>query len=90
MGSDLVAEFPVARKIYEEANDVLGFDILALSVNGPEEELGLTRNTQPALLTHEVACLEVFRDLTGGSVQASLAAGHSLGEYTALVSAGVC
>ncbi len=89
MGSDLCAEFPRAAQIYEEANDVLGFDITALSHNGPEDELGLTRNTQPALLTHQIACFEVFRELTGGSVTAGLAAGHSLGEYTALVAAGV-
>ncbi len=89
MGSDLCADFPVAAATYEKANEVLGFDITDLSHNGPEEELGLTRNTQPALLTHEIACLEVFRDLTGGKVTASLAAGHSLGEYSALVAAGV-
>jgi [acyl-carrier-protein] S-malonyltransferase len=89
MGSDLTAEFPTAQKVYDEANDVLGYDIQSLSANGPEEELGLTRNTQPALLAHEIACFEVFKELTDGSVQASLAAGHSLGEYTALVAAGV-
>ncbi len=89
MGSDLCAEFPRAKQIYAEANDVLGFDITALSHNGPEDELGLTKNTQPALLTHQIACYEVFRELTGGSVTAGLAAGHSLGEYTALVAAGV-
>jgi [acyl-carrier-protein] S-malonyltransferase len=89
MGSDLTAEYPTAQKVYAEANDVLGYDIQALSANGPEEELGLTRNTQPALLAHQIACFEVFKELTGGSVQASLAAGHSLGEYTALVAAGV-
>jgi [acyl-carrier-protein] S-malonyltransferase len=89
MGSDLTAEFPTAQRVYAEANDVLGYDIQALSANGPEEELGLTRNTQPALLAHQIACFEVFKELTGGSVQANLAAGHSLGEYTALVAAGV-
>lgn len=89
MGSDLCAEFATARRIYSEANDTLGFDITALSHEGPEEELGLTRNTQPALLTHQIACLEVFRELTGNSVTPGLAAGHSLGEYTALVAAGV-
>ena len=89
MGSDLCAEFPKAAQIYAEANDILGFDITALSHNGPEGELGLTRNTQPALLTHQIACFEVFRELSGGSVTADLAAGHSLGEYTALVAAGV-
>jgi len=89
MGSDLCAEFPIARRIYEQANEVLGYDIQALSAHGPEEELGLTRHTQPALLTHSIACLEVFRDLTGGNVQPAMAAGHSLGEYSALVAAGV-
>ncbi len=89
MGSDLCAEFPTAQRVYAEANDVLGYDIQALSANGPEEELGLTRHTQPALLTHSIACLEVFRELTGGKVQPVLAAGHSLGEYSALVAAGV-
>ncbi len=89
MGSDLCAEFPAAARIYEQANEILGFDITAMSHSGSEEELGLTRNTQPALLTHQVACLEVFKELTGGSTLARMTAGHSLGEYTALVAAGV-
>jgi [acyl-carrier-protein] S-malonyltransferase len=89
MGGDICAEFAVARAVYEEANEVLGYDIRALSANGPEEELGLTRHTQPALLTHEIACLEVFRELSDNGVKPDLAAGHSLGEYTALVAAGV-
>ena len=88
MGSDLCGEFATAKAVYAEANDVLGYDITALSANGPEEELGLTRHTQPALLAHEIACFRVYQELTGG-VQANLAAGHSLGEYTALVAAGV-
>jgi [acyl-carrier-protein] S-malonyltransferase len=87
MGTDLCAEYPVAKKIYDEAGEVLGYDIEALSAEGPEEELGLTRHTQPALLTHQIACLEIFRELTGGSVRPTVAAGHSLGEYTALVAA---
>lgn len=89
MGSDLCEQYPVAQRVYEEANDVLGYDIQSLSANGPEEELGLTRNTQPALLTHEYACLQVFRELTDGGIKPQMAAGHSLGEYTALVAAGV-
>ena len=89
MGSDLCAAYPLALQVYEEANEVLGYDIQSLSADGPEEELGLTRHTQPALLTHEYACLQVFRELTGGAIKPQLAAGHSLGEYTALVAAGV-
>jgi len=88
MGSDLCAEFASARAIYAEANDVLGFDVTRLSHEGPEDELGLTRNTQPALLTHEIACLTAFNELTGSEVTPQIAGGHSLGEYTALVAAG--
>ncbi len=88
MGQDLCGEYATARRVYEQANDVLGFDLTGLCLNGPEEELNLTRFTQPALLTHHIACLEVFRELSGGKVTAAMAAGHSLGEYSALVAAG--
>lgn len=88
MGSDICAEFAVARDTYTEASDALGYDIAKLSFDDPAGEIGLTRYTQPALLTHGVACLRVFHELTGQRVEAELAAGHSLGEYTALVSAG--
>jgi [acyl-carrier-protein] S-malonyltransferase len=88
MGSDLHREFAVARDTYAEANEVLGFDLRQLSFEDPAGEIGLTRNTQPCLLAHEVACLRVFQELTGGRVQPVMAAGHSLGEYTALVAAG--
>ncbi len=87
MGSDLVESFPVAREIYERASAVVGYDMSELSFRDPREELGLTRFTQPALLTHEVACLESFRSLVGDAAQPRLAAGHSLGEYSALVAA---
>jgi [acyl-carrier-protein] S-malonyltransferase len=88
MGSDLVAEFPVAREVYDRASQVLGYDLAALSFEGPEEKLSRTRYTQPALLAHEIACLEVFRVLTANAISPVLAAGHSLGEYTALVASG--
>lgn len=88
MGSDICAEFSVARETYAEASEALGYDIARLSFEDPANEIGLTRFTQPALLTHEIACLRVFTELTGGSVRPVLAAGHSLGEYTALVAAG--
>jgi len=88
MGQDLCREYAAARKIYEQAGEVLGYDIADLSFNGPEEQLNLTRDTQPALLTHSIACLEVFRELTGNSLQPTIAGGHSLGEYSALVAAG--
>ena len=87
MGRDICEAHDVAARIYEQANAVLGYDIRDMSFNNPGNELNLTRNTQPALLTHHIACLEVFRDKTGGSVQPTMAAGHSLGEYSALVAA---
>jgi len=87
MGQDLCSEYAVARTIYERAGEVLGYDITDLSCNGPEEELNLTRHTQPALLTHSIACLQVFRELTEDRLQPAMAAGHSLGEYSALVAA---
>jgi [acyl-carrier-protein] S-malonyltransferase len=89
MGSDLHAEFDIARKIYAQASEVLGYDIEELSFTDPEDKLNLTRYTQPALLTHSVACLEIFRELTDDRLKPAIAAGHSLGEYTALVAAGV-
>lgn len=87
MGSDLYNEYETARKVYTQASETLGYDIAAVSFEDPQEQLNLTRYTQPALLTHSIACLEVFRELTDNRVQASMAAGHSLGEYSALVAA---
>jgi [acyl-carrier-protein] S-malonyltransferase len=88
MGSDLAEAFPVARDLYERASTALGYDMTELSFRDPREELGRTRFTQPALLTHEIACLESFRSLVGERVKPVLGAGHSLGEYSALVMAG--
>ncbi len=89
MGSDLHEEFAVAKKIYARAGEVLGYDIAELSFTDPEDKLNLTRYTQPALLTHSVACLEIFKELTDDRLKPAIAAGHSLGEYTALVAAKV-
>jgi len=88
MGKDICEAHDTARKIYDQASEVLGYDIADMSFNNPGDQLNLTRNTQPALLTHHIACLEVFKEKTGGSVQPTMAAGHSLGEYSALVAAG--
>ncbi len=88
MGRDLCDEYPAARRIYEQAGDVLGYDLAGLCFDGPEEQLNLTRYTQPALLTHSIACFKVFSELPGGRLQPSLVGGHSLGEYSALVAAG--
>ena len=88
MGSDLIRDFPIARRLYEQANALLGYDLIKLCLEGPEEELKLTRHTQPALLVHSLVCLDIFPELTDGRVQPVLTGGHSLGEYCALVAAG--
>jgi [acyl-carrier-protein] S-malonyltransferase len=88
IGSDLCAEFESARRIYEEASDVLGYDMAKLSFEDPNGEINLTRFTQPVLVTHHMACLTVYRELAETPLQPVAAAGHSLGEYTALVTAG--
>jgi [acyl-carrier-protein] S-malonyltransferase len=89
IGSDLHREYESVRRVYATAGEVLGHDIAELSFRGPEDTLKLTRHTQPVLLTHHVACLTVLRELTDGTVQPAVTAGHSLGEYSALVAAGV-
>ena len=86
MGKDLADNFPVARQVFEEANDALGFDLASLCYNGPEEDLKLTANTQPAILTTSIAALRSLESETG--LTPDFAAGHSLGEYSALVCAG--
>jgi [acyl-carrier-protein] S-malonyltransferase len=88
MGGDLCREYATARQVYERASGVLGYDLAELSFGQPDDRLNLTRYTQPAILTHSIACLEVFRELTDDRLQPTLAAGHSLGEYSALVAAG--
>lgn len=90
MGSDLVEEFESAREIFGRASEVVGYDMAKLCFADPDEQLDLTRYTQPALITHQMACLASFQSL-GGEDQAIvpvLLAGHSLGEYTALAIGG--
>ena len=86
MGKDMADNFKVARETFEEADEALGFSISSLCFDGPEEELKLTQNTQPAILTMSVACLRVLSEETG--IQPALLAGHSLGEYSSLTAAG--
>ncbi len=86
MGKELYDEFGVAKNTFEEANDVLGFDLAKLCFEGQQEELSLTANAQPALLTTSIACLRVLESET--SFRPDFVAGHSLGEYTALVANG--
>lgn len=86
MLSALGARYPAVRATFDEASQVLGYDLWALVQSGPEEELARTRHTQPALLAAGVAVWRVWNE-DGGPPPAVLA-GHSLGEYTALVCAG--
>ncbi len=85
MGRDLDANFPESHAIFEEADAALGFPLSKLCFEGPEEELKLTANTQPAILTVSVAA---YRALEKHGVTPDMVAGHSLGEYSALVAAG--
>jgi [acyl-carrier-protein] S-malonyltransferase len=86
MGKELADNFDVARDTFKEADDVLGFALSKLCFEGPEDDLRMTANTQPAIVTASIAALRVYRKEVG--VEPEVAAGHSLGEYSALVSAG--
>ena len=85
MGKELAEHYPVARQTFEEADDALGMKLSQLCFEGPEDQLRLTRNTQPAILTASVAAWRVFQDK---GVKPGFLAGHSLGEYSAHVAAG--
>lgn len=85
MGKDLHDLYPVARATFQEADAALGFSITDLCFGGPEEELRKTFNTQPAILTVSVACQRVLAEK---GIAPAIVAGHSLGEYSALVAAG--
>src|SRR5271169_5654416 len=85
MGRDLAGSFPESRSVFEEADAALGFPISKLCFEGPEDELKLTENQQPALLTVSTAALTVLR---GKGLVPDYVAGHSLGEYSAMVAAG--
>ncbi|HTZ47121.1 MAG TPA: ACP S-malonyltransferase [Verrucomicrobiae bacterium] len=85
MGKELAEKYPVARAVFEEADAALGISISKICFEGTEEELKLTANTQPAILTVSVAA---YRVLAERGITADYMAGHSLGEYSALVAAG--
>lgn len=86
MGKEFCDEFTIARETFEEANETLGFNLSALCFEGEQSELSLTANAQPALLTTSIACFRVLQKET--SLTPDFVAGHSLGEYTALVTNG--
>lgn len=86
MGCALAEAYPVAREVYQQADELLGFSLSHLSWEGPEAELNDTINTQPALLVHSAAALRVFQQLYP-EFQPAFVAGHSMGELSALVGA---
>jgi len=86
MGKDLFQNFQVARETFEEASDAIKIDLKKLCFDGPESDLTLTENTQPCLVTAAVTAFRVAQKETGFTPKA--VAGHSLGEYSALVAAG--
>ena len=85
MGRELAETFPAARRVFEEADRAAGFALSRLCFEGPAEDLQLTANTQPAILAVSIAAAEVLRER---GIRADYMAGHSLGEYSALVVAG--
>jgi len=90
MGQDLYHTYSLARKIFEEADDALGLRLSRLCFEGPDDELTRTDNVQPAILITSVACLKAAQETANGYLPSpAFVAGHSLGEYTALVAADV-
>jgi [acyl-carrier-protein] S-malonyltransferase len=86
MGRDVADRYPVARGVFDEIDEALGFSISRLCFDGPEEDLKLTENTQPAILAVSCALHAVLEDR--GVARRDIVAGHSLGEYSAIVSVG--
>jgi [acyl-carrier-protein] S-malonyltransferase len=85
MGREIAGKYPAARAVFEEADALLGFSLSQMCFDGPEDELKLTHNTQPAILTTSIALLRVLEEK---GVRPDFVAGHSLGEYSGLVAAG--
>ncbi len=89
MGLDLYNNYPSAREVFDEADACLGFRLSRLCFEGPDEELTKTHNVQPAILVVSIACLKALQEARQGDLPSpAFVAGHSLGEYTALVAAG--
>ncbi len=86
MGKEFYDQFPAAKQVFEEASDMLSFDMSRLCFEDNTEKLNLTANAQPAILTASIAALRVLNQETG--IRPDFVAGHSLGEYSALVASG--
>ena len=88
MGKDFSNNFPVANKVYQEVDEVLGFSLSKLIFNGKIEDLTLTQNAQPAIMATSIAILKTLESEGFNIIKTSFVAGHSLGEYTALCATG--
>ncbi|HQN51269.1 MAG TPA: ACP S-malonyltransferase, partial [Phenylobacterium sp.] len=89
MGADLAEAFGAAREVFQEVDDALGQKLFALMKDGPEADLTLTENAQPALMAVSLAVIRTLDKEFGVSIEkAGFVAGHSLGEYSALAAAG--
>lgn len=90
MGRDLAETYPAARQVFEEVNDALGEDLTRLMFDGPQEQLTLTANAQPALMAVSMAAVRVLEQEAGIDIaeDSKFVAGHSLGEYSALAAIG--
>lgn len=86
MGKDFYDNYDVAKKMFNDADEALGYSIMKMCFEGPEEDLKLTANTQPAILTISCIANEILKE---NGIQPEITGGHSLGEYSALVAAGV-
>jgi len=86
MGKDVAEKYPVARRVFDDIDAALGYSISQLCFEGPEDQLKLTENTQPAILAVSSAIHAVLESL--GATRRDIVAGHSLGEYSAIVSVG--
>lgn len=86
MGKDFYDNYDVAKKMFKEADEALGYSIMKMCFEGPEDDLKLTANTQPAILTISCIANEILKE---NGIQPDITGGHSLGEYSALVAAGV-
>lgn len=91
MGKELADNFPSAKEVFQEVNEALSQDLFKIMTDGPESELTLTTNTQPALMAHSMAVVKILEKEFGIYLKdyASFVAGHSLGEYSAACAAGV-
>ena len=86
MGKDFYDNYDIAKKLFKEADEALGYSIMNMCFEGPADDLKLTANTQPAILTMSVIAYELLKE---NGVEPDITGGHSLGEYSALVAAGV-